>query len=396
MDLDAVNLVDLAAVCLVVAGLVGGIRSGALPQLGGLAGAIGGAVLVLALAPLLRERIVELELPVRALAVLGGLLVAVGIGETIGSATGRTLGAALGDGLLGIADRVLGAYVGLAQAILVIWLVGGLLAIGPSTLAAGQAQRSTAVRVTASALPPIGEVATRVGGMIDASGLPRVFVGLEPLPAPPVGTPGTAEAGRIAAAALASTVAVESVACVFTLTGTGFVVEPGYVVTNAHVVAGATSTRVSIDGRSAEATVVLFDPELDVALLHAPGLDAPALALATGTPARGLVGAALGHPGGGGLTVIPGAVTGSYEAEGRDLYGERRVLRRIVELRAAIDQGDSGGPFVLADGTVGAVVFAEARSDDAVGYGLDPLEVAAAIAPGLGTSEAASTGPCLR
>ena len=36
MNLDAVNLVDLAAVCLVLAGLIGGLRSGAFPQLGGL------------------------------------------------------------------------------------------------------------------------------------------------------------------------------------------------------------------------------------------------------------------------------------------------------------------------------------------------------------------------
>ena len=47
------------------------------------------------------------------------------------------------------------------------------------------------------------------------------------------------------------------------------------------------------------------------------------------------------------------------------------MTRPILELRAEIDQGDSGGPLVLADGTVGGVVFAEARTDEEVGYALD-------------------------
>ena len=259
-----------------------------------------------------------------------------------------------------------------------------------------QAQRSIAVRATASALPPVLEVASDIGRLIDASGLPQVFVGLEPLPGAPVDTPDAAEARRIAAAAIASTVEVESSACGYQLTGTGFAVDPGYVVTNAHVVAGADHTVVRLGGAAVEATVVLFDPALDIALLHAPGLRAAPLRLATTSPPRGTVGAALGHPGGAPLTVIPAAVTARYQAEGRDLYGERTVVRDIVELRASVERGDSGGPFVLPDGTVGGIVFAEARSDPNVGYALDPTAVAANIAGSLGRTKAASTGACTR
>lgn len=396
MDPNGLNLVDLAAAALLAAGVVGGIRSGALPQLGGLFGAIGGAALLLAAAPLFRDAISGVDGALRAIIVFAGLIAGVGTGEVLGSAIGRAISGALGEGVFGVLDRLFGAVVGLGQAVMIVWLVGGLLALGPAQSFAAEAQRSFAVRMTTAALPPIAEVATDVGGLIDASGLPQVFIGLEPIPAAPVDTPGSAEAERIAAAARASTVEVASTACAFGLTGTGFAVAPGYVVTNAHVVAGASETRVLVEGMPFAADVVLFDPGLDVALLRVPGLDLPPLTFAASAPGRGTLGAALGHPGGAPLTVIPAAVSASYQAEGRDLYGAKTVVRDILELRATIDRGDSGGPFVLADGTVGGVIFAEARSDPGIGYALDPAAVAADIERGLTRTSPADTGPCLR
>ena len=112
---------------------------------------------------------------------------------------------------------------------------------------------------------------------------------------------------------------------------------------------------------------------------------APALALRVGRPDRAAaLGATFGFPGGGALDVQPAAVAGAYTRPGRDIYGKTRVTRSILEIRAEIDQGDSGGPLVLADGTVGGVVFAEARTDEEVGYALTPRRSASAIAPSLG------------
>ena len=69
---------------------------------------------------------------IRPYVVLGGLLMAVGIGESVGSAIGRTGARSLGGGFLGAADRLAGSVTGAAQALLVIWLAGGLLASDPS------------------------------------------------------------------------------------------------------------------------------------------------------------------------------------------------------------------------------------------------------------------------
>jgi S1-C subfamily serine protease len=92
--------------------------------------------------------------------------------------------------------------------------------------------------------------------------------------------------------------------------------------------------------------------------------------------------------------VIPGGVTGTYEVRGLDIYGSRQVTRTVIELRAAIDRGDSGGPFILLDGTVGGVVFAEARTDPEVGYALSPVAVATAAMPAVGRFAAVDLGAC--
>jgi hypothetical protein len=89
-------------------------------------------------------------------------------------------------------------------------------------------------------------------------------------------------------------------------------------------------------------------------------------------------------------------VTGAYDAIGRDIYDETRVERDILELRAQIDRGDSGGPFVLRDGTIGGLVFAEARTDPDVGYALSPSSVQDRIEPAIGRTRAIDTGVCLQ
>jgi S1-C subfamily serine protease len=151
-----------------------------------------------------------------------------------------------------------------------------------------------------------------------------------------------------------------------------------------------------VDGSPLDAVPVYDDPELDVALLWVPSLSAPALRFAATDPDRGATGATLGYPGGAALTVAPAAVAGSYVATGRDIYGTRVVTRKILELRAQVDQGDSGGPFVLTDGSVGGVVFAEARTNDQVGYALTATSVATVVMPRIGRTGEVDTGDCIR
>lgn len=391
------NPLDIVTIVLVVLAVLLGFRSGALPQVGGLLGAVGGGAIAVLSLPLLIEPLGELPAGIRPFVVLGGLLAAVGLGESIGSAIGGMVARALGNGMLGTVDRFAGGLTGAAQALLIIWLAGGLLAIGPVPRLTEAAQTSVAIRTLNDALPPPVEIAAELGTLLDASGLPEVFVGFEPLPLPPVEPPTDQTARDIAKLAEASTVRVSAATCGFESSGSGVVVADAYVTTNAHVVAGARESGVRVTGVAGQvdARVVLFDPELDVAVLYSPDLRGVPLRFAASDPARGAIGAAIGYPGGGSLTVVPAAVTGAYPATGYDIYDQTTVRREILELRAQIDRGDSGGPFVLRDGTIGGLIFAEARTDPDVGYALSPTAVAIRIGPAMGRTGAVDTGECL-
>ena len=329
------NPLDAIAILLVVVALILGARSGAIPQVGGLLGAVvGGAAAILAL-PALADPLSGVDPAMRPWLVLGGLIGAVGLGESLGAALGRRALRALGSGLLSSADRIAGATLGAVQALLIVWLTGALLAEGPLPRFAEAAGSSTIVRSLSAVLPPPTEFAVELRTWLDASGLPDVFIGFEPLPAPPVERPVDAVAEAIAAGAVASTLKVAAATCGLSSVGTGFVVRSDYVLTNAHVVAGAASSGIRVatrDGRLLDAVPVLFDPELDVALLHVTNLRLRALPFASTDPQRGSLGATIGYPNGGRLTVLAAAVAGRYPATGHDIYGESQVRRQIIEL----------------------------------------------------------------
>lgn len=388
------NPLDLVAIGILVVAVILGVRSGALPQLLGLFGAAVAALAGLAVLPAFTGILDGLPPTIRAIVVLSLLLGLVGLGEALGATIGRHASQALGNGLLGALDRVAGGIVGAAQAILILWLAGGVIASGPFPTLSSYAQKSTALRVVDAFLPPPTEIVLGLGDLLDDSGLPNVFIGLEQLPAPAIDLPSDSLARQIGGRAAPSVLRVIADGCGQRASGSSFVIAPGYLVTNAHVVIGAKSIIVQTSDESYGATPVLVDLELDIAVLHASGVTAKPLRFTTGEPSRGDVGATVGYPGGGNETVEPATVAAAYLATGLDVTGDSRITRRIVELRASVIPGDSGGPFVLQDGTVGGVVFAESRVDPAVGYALAPGPVMDAVTPALGRTAAVSTGPC--
>jgi S1-C subfamily serine protease len=385
---------DLIAIVLIVIAVILGVRSGALPQVLGLTGAAIAALTGLAILPAAVPLLDGIPPAIRAIVVLSVLLGLVGLGEALGATGGRAMSKALGTGLLGTLDQVSGAFVGVAQAVLVLWLAGGVIASGPFPNLSQLAQRSTALRIVDAVLPPPTEIVLGLGQVLDDTGLPNVFIGLEQLPAPDIELPSDALASRIGGRAAGSVLRVIADGCDQRASGSAFVVAPGYLVTNAHVVVGARSVIVQTSGESYTAVPVLVDLELDVAVLHAPGVAAPALVFAASEPGRGSLGATIGYPGGENEAATAATVAAAYFANGLDVTGGARVTRRILELRARIIPGDSGGPLVLEDGTVGGVVFAQSKVDPTVGYALAPKQVLDDIAPALGRGQAVPTGPC--
>jgi S1-C subfamily serine protease len=390
-----VNALDVIFVLVVALAIIFGARSGALPQVAGLAGAALGAVAGFTILPAAGPLLDDLEPTIRAIVTLAVLLGLVGLGEAVGATLGRAGSKALGRGLLGALDQVSGAAVGAAQAVLIVWLTGGVLATGPFPNLSQLAQTSRALRVIDNVLPPPTEIVLELGGLLDDTGLPDVFIGLEPLPAAPIDLPSDAVARAIGQRASRSVLRVVADGCQLESRGTSFVVAPGYLVTNAHVVVGARTIAVQTAVASFTAIPVLVDLELDVAVLRAKSLDAPSLSFAPTDPRRGAIAATFGYPGGGSAVVEPAIVAAVYQATGLDVTGTNRVTRRLVELRSRIEPGDSGGPLLLEDGSVGGVVFAESRADPSVGYALSPTAVADRITPALDRTQEVSTGPCI-
>jgi uncharacterized membrane protein required for colicin V production len=119
---SGLNPLDLAAVAIVILAFVLGLRSGFFSQLGGLLGAVAGGALVLLTLPLVREQLQSMDPPLRALIVIASFIIAIGIGEALGSAAGVNIRTRLGTGFLGSVDRMTGALLGAAQGLLIIWL----------------------------------------------------------------------------------------------------------------------------------------------------------------------------------------------------------------------------------------------------------------------------------
>ncbi len=387
---------DLLLLALFAVGALGGFRQGAVAQALGLIGAGIGAVAAVVLLPEVAVLLPTVDRFLRAVLLLAFLLVALAIGQAVGGTVAIAVLRRMGRGPLASVDRLLGAGVGIAQVLLVVWFLAPILAAGPSPSLAQQIDQSRVIAAVETTLPSPAPVLGRLRAFLAPAGLPQVFQFFESPVGPPVATPADAQVAGLAREIAPSTVAVVGDACGLRLTGTGFAIAPGYLVTNAHVVAGerGTTTVVTEVGSVADATVVFYDPSLDVALLHVPGLRLRSLPLATSEPTSGEVGVALGHPGGGGLAMIPAAVRDVFTATGFDIYGRSTVTRAVIELAADVQAGDSGGPFVTTDGRVAGVVFAKAQTTAGIGYALEIGEVRADVATAIGRTAAVSTGAC--
>jgi uncharacterized membrane protein required for colicin V production len=393
-----VNAVDIAAIVIVGVAIYFGWRSGFIVQLLALLGFVGGIALMIVVAPYAANAVADLDPWLRTLIVLcllGGIvLISQALGSTLGVMARRRIGPT---GIIGGVDHGLGAAFGMARGIFLIWLLGGLIGLLPLTGIATEARQSTVLRTLDSRLPSPVIMASELGRLMQAAGLPDVLVGAPPPIEPPVNGPTAAEAERLAGPARGSTVRVESIACGRFMSGTGFAVTPDHFVTNAHVVAGSEQLWISFDGSLDRypARVVDFDPSLDAALLQVDGVHAAPLTLAESLPERGEHAAALGYTGGGRERLIPGVISRTLSAFGRDIYDSSVVARDVIEMRLDVSPGDSGGPVLLPNGKVGGVTFSESRQDPQIGYALSPAAVAATIADALRSSSPVDTGECI-
>ena len=389
------NLVDLGVLGLAGLSAFRGWHRGFIGQLFEFGGGFLGLIAGVALGPRIAEAFTDQAGPSGALVSIGAVFVMLSLGQAAGYLVGHRFGAAARKAQLRSVDAGLGAGLSVAITFIAFWLIGSLFVQGPSKDLARALRKSQALHVMNDLMPAPPDVLAYIRQYLNTSGFPQVFQGLPRPIGEPAELPSQREANAAGRKAQGSMVRVVVPACGGTQLGSGWIAAPDTVVTNAHVVSGGDQVIVQ-DPADHVATVVVFDPRTDIAVLHVEGLSGAPLRLETDIQERGEKGATLGYPGtqAGELIVKRAAVQAQYSAVGRDIYGRNSAERDVYELHARVRQGDSGGPFVLANGDVAGVVFAAATTDDDTGYALTGAEVEDEIREGTGKTSAVSTGRC--
>ncbi|WP_374673760.1 S1C family serine protease [Ideonella sp.] len=163
-------------------------------------------------------------------------------------------------------------------------------------------------------------------------------------------------------------------------TGTGFVWdERGHIVTNFHVIQGASAARVTLaDQSSHQAQLVGAFPDRDLAVLRieAPTSRLPALPLGTSRDLQvGQRVLAIGNPFGLDQTLTTGIVS----ALGREIESvTRRTIRGVIQTDAAINPGNSGGPLLDSAGRligVNTAIYSPSGASSGIGFAIPVDEV---------------------
>ena len=206
-------------------------------------------------------------------------------------------------------------------------------------------------------------------------------------------------APEIVIKSVASTVRIDGIAesCSAAMVGTGFIISPERVITNAHVVAGVkepvvtlSNTKIQLAGR-----VIAIDRKKDIAVIFVPGLSGNKLTfIGPATPNE--IGFVVGYPNGGNLRTSAVSVSSEFESLGTDIDGNGETKRDVIVFGGDVRPGNSGGPLLNDQGQVLGVVFAADAENKNTGYALAPSEVAKLVSETASLMQEIETGSCAK
>ena len=387
---------DLAVLAIAFVAAVSGWRSGALGSLLSFVGVILGAVAGVLLAPHVVGHVdgPRTKLFV-ALFLILGLVV---IGEIAGVVLGRAVRGAITHGGLRTVDSVIGVALQLVAVLVAAWLLATPLTSSDQPNLAAAVRGSRVLSTVDDAAPAwLKRVPARLSSLLDTSGLPDVLQPFGRTPIVNVDAPNAALANDpVVAATRPSVLKIRGVAtsCQKVLEGSGFVIAPNRVMSNAHVVAGSESVTVETEGKTYDATVVSYDPNADISILDVPDLPSTPLQFDMQEAPTGTDAVVMGYPGGGEFTATPGRIREIIQLNGPDIYHTTTVTREVYTIRGTVRQGNSGGPLIDKDGRVLGVVFGAAVDDADTGFVLTSNEVAKQMAK-VGNTQRVSTDTCI-
>ncbi|MEE6169955.1 MULTISPECIES: acid resistance serine protease MarP [Mycobacteriaceae] len=386
---------DLAITGIAFVAAISGWRSGALGSLLSFVGVVLGAVAGLLLAP---HIVSHIEGPrTKLFASLFLILALVVVGEIAGVVLGRAVRSALRNPVLRVFDSAIGVALQLVAVLVAAYLLATPLTSSDQPNLAAAVKNSRVLTEVDKVAPPwLKSVPTRLSSLLDTSG----FDVLQPFGRTPIVNVDAPDASlandAVVAATRPSVVKIKGIApsCQKVLEGSGFVVAPNRVMSNAHVVAGADSVTVEAEGKTYDASVVSYDPNADISILDVPDLPTAPLTFADQAAPQGTDAVVMGYPGGGDFLATPARVREIIELKGPDIYRTTTVTREVYTVRGTVRQGNSGGPMINRAGKVLGVVFGAAVDDADTGFVLTAKEVEQQMAK-IGNTQRVATGTCI-
>ncbi|WP_104140783.1 MarP family serine protease [Arthrobacter sp. ZGTC131] len=389
------TVLDLALILTLLSYLIYGLRNGFLVTLGGLAGFAVGAIAAFLSVPLVSNFVEDSNW--RLTAIIGTAVVLVVLGNALGTMIGRSIRSAVRLKPLRAVDRMVGGAVNLVVAALVMSMLAFSISSLGVPFVSQQLAESRVIRYIDGLTPnPVKTTMAQLRSAVIGDGIPRLIEGIGQEQQVPVPNANTDTPALNRAAGSVLKIAGTAFQCGQNQTGTGFVVSPGRVVTNAHVVAGVSQPVVEVPGGGAmPGRVVYFDGKRDLAVLAVDGLSTAALALSPDLPA-GTTAAFAGYPHGGPFQSKPATVQGISTVLVPDIYGNNPVPDEVYRLAGDVQPGNSGGPLLTTGGQVAGVIFAKATSNTAMGFAIPMIDLrpVAERAPSL--SNAVSPGQCIQ
>jgi S1-C subfamily serine protease len=387
---------DIAVLVVAFIAAISGWRSGALGSLMSFVGVVLGAIAGVMLAPHIVSHVHSPR--AKLFAALFLILALVVIGEVAGVVLGRAVRGAIRNRGIRTVDSIIGVALQLVVVLVAAWLLATpLTSSDQPNLAAAVRGSKVLAEVDKYAPEWLRSVPKRMSSLLSTSGLPDVLQPFGRTPIQAVDAPDASLADSLVVAnARPSVVKIRGVApgCQKVLEGTGFVIAPNRVMSNAHVVAGSDSVTVQADGQSYDATVVSYDPNADISILDVPNLPQRPLVFAEQPAKSGTDAVVLGYPGGGDFAATPARVREIIELNGPDIYRTTTVNREVYTIRGTVRQGNSGGPMINRAGQVLGVVFGAAVDDNDTGFVLTANEVSRQLAK-IGNVDKVPTGACV-
>lgn len=389
--------VDIGVVAVALLAATSGWRQGAVASAMAFLGVVLGAVAGILIAPHVLTHVDGSRL--RVFVGIALIVVLVIIGEVSGMVLGRALRSGMHSRGARSVDSVIGAALQAVAVLAAAWLLAIPLTSSSQPEVASAVRGSQVLSKVDEVAPQwLREVPKEFSALLDTSGLPDVIGPFGRTPVANVDAPDPAlQASPLVEQLHESVLKISGVApsCQKALEGSGFVVAPEMVMTNAHVVAGTEGVTVDSIGTVLDAEVVLFDPEEDVAILRVPGLQAPVLNFAQQAAVSGESAIVLGYPGGGPYTASPARIREMLNLSGPDIYRTGTVERQVYTVRGTVRQGNSGGPLVAEDGQVLGLVFGAAVDDPDTGFVLTASEITDELTRSFDSPVAVGTGACI-